>query len=76
MEIASGAESVFMSRGQSTYRPAWPSSQAQVWSRHPQSSRLAVTFDYDHHITHYWKKEKKIRLKHTTKNMGKGPVYV
>lgn len=55
MEIASGPESMFMSSCQSTDRPVWPVSQAQVWSRHPQSRRLAL--DYHHHITHYCKKD-------------------
>lgn len=53
VEIASGAESVFMSSCQSTDRLVCNVSQAQVWPRHPQSSRLAVPLDYYGHITHY-----------------------
>lgn len=51
VEIASGPECVFMNSCQSTDRPVWPISQAQVWSRHPQSTMLAVLLDYHHHIT-------------------------
>lgn len=50
-------ESVFTSCCQSTDRNVWPISQAQVWSGHPQSSRMAVPPGYHHHITNYWKKK-------------------
>lgn len=65
MEIASGPESVFMSSCQSTDRPAWPEGQAQVWSRHPQSGRLAVPNSLLQRNT-----------QQTTKNMGNRIVYV